>query len=270
MQNKTTRRISVTFHQSIGVIPQKSFTSPYSSIVLHVPHNGTVFPPAMKEWYDDHGINLLECARWLTDHYTADLYRTDDIPHTDYVIFPISRIICDVERLLNDPLEEQGLGITYDLSLVAGLKDAPRPQKESMMRLYSIHHDLLKHVVEKNSELTLLLDCHSFSEHDNVLCPNAHEFKDIDICLGFNEDETKPSECTLRFVADFFRERGYRVAINKPFSNSKTVDTNHQYHSLMIEVNKHCYMNEDTLERTEGFEKLHSDLQKLYHLLLNS
>ena len=266
MQNKTARRISVTFHQTIGVITQKSFKSPYSSIVLHVPHNGTVFPPAMKEWYEDHGINLLECARWLTDHYTADLFRSEE-PRTRAVVFPISRIICDVERLLNDPLEERGLGITYDLSLVTGLKNAPRPQKESMMRLYSIHHNLLKSVMEKQSEPTLLLDCHSFSEHDNVLCPNAHEFKDIDICLGFNEDETKPSDGTLRFVADFFQERGYRVAFNKPFSNSMTVDTDHQYHSLMIEVNKHCYMNEDTLEITDGYYKLHKELQELYHNL---
>ena len=268
MQNKTTHRFSVTFHQAIGVINTKPYQAPYSYIVCHVPHAGTVFPLAMTDWYTDQGINLLECARWLTDHYTYDLFKSDNLPHTDAVSFPISRIVCDVERLIDDPLEERGLGIQYDLSLVIGIKNPPRPQKDSMMRLYAIHHDLLKYKMEKHSELTLLIDCHSFSEHYNVLCPNAHEFKDIDICLGYNEDETKPDYSTIHFVVDFFRQRGYRVELNKPFSNSKTIDTTTPYHSLMIEINKHCYMNEETLEKTDGFEKLRNEIQDLYKLLL--
>ena len=36
----------------------------------------------------------------------------------------------------------------------------------------------------------------------------------------------------------------------------------------MIEVNKHCYMNEDTLEITDGYYKLHAELQELYKNLL--
>lgn len=55
----------------------------------------------------------------------------------------------------------------------------------------------------------------------------------------------------------------------KTKTNSKTVQTNIPYHSLMIEVNKHCYMNEDTLSITPGYYKLHSELQELYNLLLN-
>ena len=92
---------------------------------------------------------------------------------------------------------------------------------------------------------------------------------------SFNEDETKPSEEFIDSVKNFFNACGYRVEFNKPFSNSKTVngfnaDRYKQYDSLMIEVNKHCYMNEDTLEITAGYYKLHSELQQLYHLLLNS
>ena len=117
--------------------------------------------------------------------------------------------------------------------------------------------------------MPLLLDCHSFSERDNLLSPEAHKYKSIDICLGYNQDRTQPDDNTLHFVADFFRQKGYNVEYNVPFSNSKTVDTDKPYHSLMIEVNKHCYMNEDTLEKTEGFEKLHKELQELYKLLLN-
>lgn len=270
MQESKTRRITVTFRQTIGtIIPEKPYQAPYTYIIRNVPHNGIYFPAGMEEWYADHGINLLECARWLTDHYTSDLFG-EKLPGTTQVNFLFNRIVCDAERLIDDPLEKRGLGIQYDLSLITGLKNAPLPTRESMMRSYYLHYNWLKSDIEKGGELPLVLDCHSFSEHDNVLCPNAHEFKDIDICLGYNEDQTKPAESTLRFVANHFRNHGYRVAFNKPFSNSKTVETDHPYHSLMIEVNKHCYMNEDTLERTSDFDKLHNVLIALQKSLLRS
>ena len=41
------------------------------------------------------------------------------------------------------------------------------------------------------------------------------------------------------------------------------------YHSLMIEVNKRCYMNEQTLEKTEGFARLRYEIEGLYSHILN-
>lgn len=271
MQNKTTRRISVTFHPTVGFIPQKPFRTSYSHLVIHTPHAGTLLPVASDS---NHALGYKKfCIRnfayYLTDHFTDGLFSTD-LPSTTQISFAYSRVFCDVERLLNDPLEEKGLGISYDINRYGDLdrdKPAWTMSKEDAMNLYHEHHRTLANAIQENS---LLLDCHSFSEQRNVLCPNAQEFKDIDICLGYNEGATKPTESTLRIVADFFRVRGYRVAFNKPFSNSMTVDTIYHYHSLMIEVNKHCYMEEDSCEKTSGFVKLHAELQQLYHLLLNS
>lgn len=244
----------------------------YDRIVIHTPHAGIILPVAVDGNYYATGYkrnNIRDFAYFLTDYFTDKLFSTD-LTSSTQVNFEYSRVFCDVERLLDDPLEEKGLGICYNLKRFVAL-DMEKPvwskTREEAMHLYHEHHRALANAIQEN---TLLFDCHSFSEHNNVLCPNAHEFKDIDICLGYNDDATKPSEITLRFVADFFRRCGYRVTFNKPFSNSKTVDTDLQYHSLMIEVNKHCYMNEDTLERTEGFEKLHAELQQLFHLLLNN
>ena len=259
------------------------------NLIIHTPHAGTLLPLAnhkhpQPRWLIRTAIEPY--YRLLTDHYTDKLFAADILLSSrqagvrwpfymsvQQVSFAYSRLYCDVERLLDDPLECIGLGICYDLS--------PRTHsqtwsmtKEQAMDLYHEHHQRLAQAIRHASidgfvKYPLLLDCHSFSEKDNVLCPNAHEYKDIDICLGYNEDDTKPLVETLSFVADFFRERGYAVSFNAPFSNSKTVDTDMPYHSLMIEVNKHCYMNEDTLEITAGYYKLHSELQELYHLLLN-
>ena len=41
-----------------------------------------------------------------------------------------------------------------------------------------------------------------------------------------------------------------------------------EYHTVMIEVNKRLYMNEQTLEKSDTFYKLKDDIQSLYDVLL--
>ena len=275
------------------IMQNKFYSGRYGRIIIHTPHAGTELPIhfhvvkhigavkhncAVKAFYRPFYMQL-------TDHYTDKLFscivhwpnaiRPSDQAFITQVSFPYSRLFCDVERLPNDPLEEKGLGIHYNFSKFTNRGDNWYLLPGDAFRLYNEHQaKLLACVDYPFIGRSLILDCHSFSERDNILCPNAHEYKDIDICLGFNEDETKPSEEFIDSVKNFFTDRGYRVEYNKPFSNSKTVQNwkhweRPNYHSLMIEVNKHCYMNEDTLEITAGYYKLHAELQELYKLLLN-
>jgi N-formylglutamate amidohydrolase len=111
------------------------------------------------------------------------------------------------------------------------------------------------------SEGLLLIDCHSFSSIPNLLNSNP---PDIDICIGYNDDETCPDKVTIGNIVQYFKACGYKVGINEPFSNSKTFNVPVAYHSVMIEVNKRLYMNEQTLEKTDGFDKLRHDIQALY------
>jgi N-formylglutamate amidohydrolase len=112
---------------------------------------------------------------------------------------------------------------------------------------------------------TLLIDCHSFSCLPNRLNSNP---PDIDICIGFNEDETCPEKVVIGNIVHHFKTLGYKVGINKPFSNSKTFNVPVEYHTVMIEVNKRLYMNEQTLEKSDSFYKLKHDIQSLYDVLL--
>ena len=112
---------------------------------------------------------------------------------------------------------------------------------------------------------TLLIDCHSFSSQPNLLCSNP---PDIDICIGFNDDATCPNKVVIGNIKQHFNSCGYKVAINTPFSNSKTFEVPVEYHSVMIEVNKCLYINEQTLEKTDGFDQLKADIQSLYEKLL--
>ena len=99
-----------------------------------------------------------------------------------------------------------------------------------------------------------------------MLCSNP---PDVDICIGYNDDDTCPDKVVIGNIVQYFKSLGYKVGINAPFSNSKTFSVPVKYNSVMIEVNKRLYMDEYTLEKTERFQKLKQEIQSLYSLLIN-
>jgi hypothetical protein len=66
-----------------------------------------------------------------------------------------------------------------------------------------------------------------------------------------------------------FEKRGYKVGINTPYANSIAPETGYTYNSIMLEVNKRLYLNEQTLEMTEGAIKFRKCMDELYSLLKN-
>ena len=79
----------------------------YCNLLLHIPHSSTLFPEDSKVSFND----LDEEERLLIDYYTDNLFVPEHETNTIYhMIFPYCRLYCDVERLINDPLEKSGLG----------------------------------------------------------------------------------------------------------------------------------------------------------------
>lgn len=234
-------------------------------LLLHVPHSSTSFPRESHFTFDD----LDHEERLLIDYFTDELF----IPKVTsakigYAVFPYCRLYCDVERLMNDPLEADGLGFNYSRKVPTadGLSESVRSfgtKEEAFDRYVDFHAEVAKRLF-RSGDNTLLIDCHSFSSLPNLLNPTP---PDIDICIGFNDDETRPDESTIRNIAQYFKSFGYKVGINEPFSNSKTFDVPIKYHTLMIEVNKRLYMDEETLEKAAGFDEIRQRIQALYELL---
>ena len=241
----------------------------FKSIVLHIPHSSDKFDFAGQDRYVE---GWRRQAKPFIDWYTDELFNpaiSDErvIP----VIFDTCRTLVDVERMCQDPLENKGLGITsYALLQTDGELYNVRESKEEdirYMKKYLDHQHRLAHLLVDHPN-SLLIDCHSFSSRPTILQPDVSRNQDVDICIGFNEDNTKPSDSIITLVADHFTERGYRVSFNVPFSNSKTVETPAKYKSIMIEVNKSLYMDEDTLERKESFGIIRGDITSLYDKFL--
>jgi N-formylglutamate amidohydrolase len=129
------------------------------------------------------------------------------------------------------------------------------------------HAEVTKKIVENNGH-TMLIDCHSFSSIPNML--NRNPPSDIDICIGYNDDDTCPDKVVISNIVQHFKSQGYKVGINEPFSNSKTFAVPVKYHSVMIEINKRLYMNEETLEKSGNFACLHQIIESLYRKLLKN
>lgn len=237
----------------------------YRTILLHIPHSSLAFPDNTKYTWKD----LDDEERLLIDYYTDELFiPRDESTQIGSVVFPYCRLYCDVERLINDPLEKDGLGISYH----RWIGDLPFDYK-SFSSIYDafpfyadFHAEVSTKIVGMGAGL-LLIDCHSFSALPNLLCSNP---PDIDICIGYNDDETCPDKVVIGNIVHYFESLGYKVGINEPFSNSKTFDVPVEYRSVMIEVNKRLYMNEQTLERSDNFHKLAHDIQSLYNVLLRN
>ena len=235
----------------------------FRTLFLHIPHSSTEFPADSKYGFND----LDEEERLLIDYYTDELFLPQNKGKRIVgIVFPYCRLYCDVERMLNDSLEKKGFGISYHryIPIATGYRYRSFSNSSEPKELYLDYHSASAKKIMKGYSPQLLIDCHSFSAKPTLLNPSP---SDIDICIGFNEDQTKPNRVVIGNIEQHFKSLGYKVGINNPFSNSKTFPVPDKYYSVMIEVNKRLYMDEISLEKTSGFEKLQHDIQSLYEKL---
>ncbi|MEM7680218.1 MAG: N-formylglutamate amidohydrolase, partial [Pseudomonadota bacterium] len=82
------------------------------------------------------------------------------------------------------------------------------------------------------------------------------------------------TSCEQGFVAEirgFLQDLGYHVTINDPFKGVELVerhgDPARGRHSLQIEINRALYMNEETFEKSNNYESLKADIEKLIHFM---
>ena len=174
-------------------------------------------------------------------------------------IFNYSRFLVDVERLEDDPLENEGRGILY--SNVDGYQ-RKYLDRNKCEELLALRKDFLDSISRELTDTTLLIDCHSF---------NNEIAKDVDICIGFNEDWSKPDDNVIIGITSIFAAAGYKVKFNNPYSNSITPKSDSLYKSIMIEVNKKLYLrnNNEINVDTLYAPKLSNTIKKVYDFVLS-
>jgi N-formylglutamate amidohydrolase len=206
----------------------------YKRIVLNEPHASIegLYDNHLSYWnIDERFINDI-VLKW-TDWHTDYLFHGFLIENVRAVRFPYSRFIVDAERLWDDPLEQYGQGIVYK-QFDGYTRTIPEEGEKRLLSLWQWHQRKLR---ANLCEGALLLDCHSF----------PREMSDMDICIGYNEDWSKPQKEIIELAVNLFEDSGYKVGINNPYSNSETPDCPFRYQSMMLEVNKGAYMEDTSL-----------------------
>jgi N-formylglutamate amidohydrolase len=159
--------------------------------VLHIPHSSQRVPAEARKTIllDDAALNG-ELLR-MTDAYTDELFPETPV-EAGRVIFPLSRLVCDVERFPldeNEPMVTRGTGVIYTLTSMGDVLRAPpdAAERQSLMdRCYWPHHRTLERLasdVVARSGVCLIVDCHSFP---SVALPyELDQTSDrADICVG--------------------------------------------------------------------------------------
>jgi N-formylglutamate deformylase len=236
------------------------------TIVLHIPHSSKEIPPDIRPSLvlSDEELET-ELVR-LTDSYTGELY---DCRMATRIIFPVSRLVVDPERFLDDsaePMSEAGMGAVYlcdsrGQTLRSTL--SPGQRDELIQKYYVPHHSRLADAVSSalaDQGRCLIVDCHSFRsvpfKYEKDRSPRP------DICLGTDDYHTPAS---LRdSLVELFLAAGLTVDINSPFPGTMVPQpyyhTDERVHSIMIEVNRSLCMDEDSGERNFRFKRMQDRL----------
>ena len=223
----------------------------YDNIVLNIPHasnNGI----GLTQW--EHKEMLLPEIRKWTDWYTDLIFIPEKKDRIKTIVADYSRFVVDVERLPDDPMNKCGQGIIYT-DFNGFHRDV---DEEERMVLMGYYYSYIKKLKSMLSDHSLLIDCHSFPS----------DLNDVDICIGYNDDWSRPTDFIIELVAEAFKRLGLKVDFNTPYSNAIAPETSYTYNSIMIEINKKLYLNEKTLELNDFAPKLRDQLAMLYSLLL--
>lgn len=242
-----------------------SLESPSGLVILHIPHSSHHVPQEERQsiLLDDAELNT-ELLR-MTDAYTDELFPPTPV-EAGRVIFPVSRLICDVERFPSDddePMAARGMGVIYRRTAMGGVLRAEpdlATRQSVLDRWYWPHHSRLEHLVNEllaRSGVCLIVDCHSFP---SVALP--YELDQVgyraDFCIG-----TDPFH-TLPWVRDKLVETaqgiGYSVSVDAPFSGAlvplSAYRKDRRIQSVMIEVNRRLYMDEKSGLKNSAFEQV--------------
>jgi N-formylglutamate amidohydrolase len=226
--------------------------------LLHIPHSGTKIP---NEFINDYLLSEKNLKKQILEY--CDLH-TDKIyqPLKDkfkFIQFEQSRMFCDVERFFDDKEEDMylkyKLGWFYETQILNNKPLRNTKNKNIISKYYIEHHNKLNNLTDKLLKkygTVTILDLHSFSNEKYWFQDKDTIYPDI--CIGF-EDYHKDNR-VVAIIQDLFKN--FNVSLNKPYTGSLVpinyYKKNPKVKSVMIEINKKLYLNEEQNISTSGLK----------------
>jgi N-formylglutamate deformylase len=249
-------------------------------LVLDSPHSGSVYPDEFAYCCS------LAVLRRAEDAYVDELFDAAPAHGATLIgaLFPRSYI--DVNRAPDDvdpamlsgalppylvprPVTRVGL-VRRHAQPGVPIYDRKLSPDELLARIERYHvpyHRVLDEACEERRRefgAVWHLNCHSMPSYG----PSREERKGVyaDFVLGDRDGTTCGGEFT-EFVAGFLRGLGYDVRVNEGYKGVEIVRRQGHpaecRHSLQIEVDRALYMDQKTLEKQPGFDRLRADLAGL-------
>lgn len=250
-------------------------------VLFASPHSGTVYPDSMRAM-----LNVpLSDLRRTEDAFIDELYARASTLGCTLIFANFARAYVDLNRdareldasMFSDgPPRAAGMP---SARVKAGLGCLPRvgasgrniytqplSKQEGAFRLSEVHdryHAALQSEIEAlktDWSDVFIIDCHSMPSRQ----PGRSGMPDIVLGDRFG------SSCSARLtslVERFFRREGFTVARNAPYAGGYTTRRygrpRRGTHVLQIEINRGLYMNEMSIEKTAGFDRLQAQISSL-------
>jgi len=245
-----------------------------SAVVLHIPHSSKLIPGDLRRQIllSDDELELEICR--MTDAYTDELFESES---SFSVTFPVSRLVVDPERFLDDasePMAARGMGVVYSRTSQGEPLRAPldaEVRRALIARFYTPHHAALERRVDETlarQAECIVVDCHSFPDV-RLRYEDESDAARPDLCIGTDGYHT-PDEL-VELLADEADMRGWSVLVNEPFSGSIVPEKHYRKKasvmSVMLEVNRKLYMDETSGAKGERFEETRETLQYLLSVI---
>ena len=220
-------------------------------LILHIPHSQVGIPASLKREFVVRHKKLSAHLAASTDHFTDELFDSN-LPNTQALIFPISRVAVDPERFERDALEpmaKRGLGVLYerghDGNVIRRLITGAR-REEILAAWYRLHHDWLTQSVDdalSRAPRALVVDCHTFPDVPFAMDADK-EVPRPDVCIGTAGIHTPA--WLVRAATKWCKSQGWSVRVDAPYSGSmvplKHNGKDRRVLSIMIEINRARYM----------------------------
>ena len=228
-------------------------------MVLHIPHSSLEIPK------DELLKTTQQDFDFLTDHYTDSLFIHR---YSERVIFPYSRLFCDVERYRDDEKEEMskiGHGVVYTKGATKNIirENLSEEHIENVKsKYYDKHHKELALAVNRQTALfpkVVLVDCHSFRDDENIYA---------DFCIGINKENVPPF---IEEIIELLHSKGFTISINEPFIGSMIPEKfigQEDIFTFMIEVNKNLYLTEK-YEKNKNFINIRNTITEILDIVSN-
>lgn len=279
----------------------KAMTSPVrylpgaSALVLDSPHSGTVYPAdfshacefrVLRRAEDTHVEKLYDFAPGLGAHWIEALFPRSyldvnrDTTEIDVELFDEDwpgPVATDPTVLSKVRLGKGLVWRTTDEGVpIYQRKLSVAEVQARIAQCWQPYHAAVAQAIDTAHAqygYSIHINCHSMPAVASSYSTDFPGEEHADFVVG-NRDETTSSPALGLLICEHLRELGYSVTYNHPYKGVELVrryaEPAAHRHSIQLEINRKLYMNEETLEPSDGFEPLKDNLRSLTERLLRT